>query len=94
MARISPIKVVGSLPATNCGKCGEDTCMAFAVKLIDHQVTMEMCTPLYTEKKYAKKLKKLKEIATPPIRGVTIGKGPKAIVIGDEEVMYRHALTF
>ncbi len=94
MARISPIKVVGALPGTNCGKCGEDTCMAFAVKLIDHQVTMEMCEPLYKESKYAKKLKKLKEIATPPIKGVTIGKGPKATVVGDEEVIYRHELTF
>jgi len=94
MARISPIKVVGALPGTNCGKCGEDTCMAFAVKLIDHQVTMPMCTPLYKEKKYAKKLKKLIDIASPPIKSVTIGKGPKAIVIGDEEVLYRHALTF
>ena len=94
MARISPIKVVGALPGTNCAKCGEDTCMAFAVKLIDHQVTMEMCTPLFKEAKYAKKLKKLKEIATPPIRGVTVGKGPKAAVIGDEEVIYRHELTF
>ncbi|NHI94783.1 MAG: acetyl-CoA decarbonylase/synthase complex subunit gamma [Candidatus Lokiarchaeota archaeon] len=93
MARLSPIKVVGSLPGTNCKECGEDTCMAFAVKMIDHQLTMDMCTPLIKDPKYAKKLKTLKEIATPPIRGVTIGKGPKAVVIGDEEVMYRHELT-
>ena len=94
MARISPIKVVGNLPGTNCGECGEDTCMAFAVKLIDHQVTMNMCKPLFSEKKYAKKLKKLKELATPPIKAVLIGKGPKQAIVGDEEVMYRHELTY
>ncbi|MHA1785150.1 MAG: acetyl-CoA decarbonylase/synthase complex subunit gamma [Candidatus Helarchaeota archaeon] len=94
MARISPIKVIGSLPGINCGKCGVETCMAFAVKLIDHQVTVEMCTPLFDEKKYAKKLKKLRELVTPPIRAVTIGKGPKAVIVGDEEVLYRHELTY
>lgn len=40
------------LPQTNCGKCGEQGCYSFAIKLIAGQVTLEKCTPL-KEPKYA-----------------------------------------
>jgi acetyl-CoA decarbonylase/synthase complex subunit gamma len=36
----------------------------------------------------------IEELLAPPIRPVTIGKDDKALVIGDEEVMYRHEKTF
>ncbi|RLG45420.1 MAG: hypothetical protein DRN92_06785 [Thermoproteota archaeon] len=32
---ISPTDVYKYLPRTNCGECGETTCMAFAVKLVN-----------------------------------------------------------
>lgn len=94
MTKLSPIKVMAALPSTNCKECGEETCMAFAVKLIDHQVNIDDCKPLFREAKYAKKLEKLKELITPPIRKVVVGSGDNAMVVGDEEVMYRHELTY
>lgn len=94
MPKISPLQVTPLLPGTNCGECGEETCMAFAVKLLDHVYEMTSCKPLIKEKKYAKKLKKLKDLITPPIRAVKVGVGDLAITIGGEEVFYRHELTF
>ena len=94
MVKLSPINVVKYLPATNCKECGEETCMAFAVKLIDHQVKLEDCKPLFKEAKYAKKLAKLIELVTPPIRQLTIGVGDSAVEVGGEEVLYRHELTY
>ncbi|MFX0137812.1 MAG: acetyl-CoA decarbonylase/synthase complex subunit gamma [Candidatus Hodarchaeota archaeon] len=94
MPKVSPIQVIKSLPSTNCGECGEETCMAFAVKLLDHQVKIEDCKPIIREKKYAKKLGNLKELVTPPIRLITIGVGDNAVEVGGEEVLYRHELTY
>lgn len=94
MPKLSPIQVVQNLPGTNCKECGEETCMAFAVKLLDHKVKMEDCKPLFKEEKYAKKLQKLKEQVTPPIRLVPIGVGKSAVNFGGEEVLYRHELTY
>ncbi len=94
MPTTSPLKVTPLLPGTNCKECGESTCMAFAVKLLDHVYEIEDCKPLVTEKKYAKKLKKLKDLVTPPIKTVKIGTGDRMITIGGEEVFYRHELTF
>lgn len=34
------------LPQTNCGKCGEQGCYSFAIKLMAGQVILEKCTPL------------------------------------------------
>ncbi|MHA1130125.1 MAG: acetyl-CoA decarbonylase/synthase complex subunit gamma [Candidatus Helarchaeota archaeon] len=90
----SPLQVTPLLPGTNCGKCGENTCMAFAVKLLDHVYEMDDCIPLIEEKKYAKKYKKLKDLVTPPIRAVKVGTGELGITIGGEEVFYRHELTY
>lgn len=40
------------LPQTNCGKCGEQGCYSFAIKLMAGHVTLEKCTPL-EEPEYA-----------------------------------------
>ncbi|MBD3307788.1 hypothetical protein GF339_15260 [candidate division KSB3 bacterium] len=37
------------LPRQNCQVCGEPTCMAFAGRLLDERVTIEVCQPLFTE---------------------------------------------
>ncbi|NVM53797.1 MAG: acetyl-CoA decarbonylase/synthase complex subunit gamma [Candidatus Helarchaeota archaeon] len=94
MVKVSPLRVTPLLPGTNCGECGEETCMAFAVKLLDHVYEIADCKPLMKEKKYAKKLKKLKDLITAPIRPIKVGVGDRAITIGGEEVLYRHELTF
>ncbi len=94
MVRLSPLQITPLLPGTNCGECGETTCMAFAVKFLDHVYELNDCKPLVTKKKYAKKYAKLKEMTTPPIRAVKVGVGERQIVIGGEEVLYRHELTY
>ena len=49
-------KVIGSLdvynylPKTNCKVCGEQTCMAFAVKLLNGEKALRECKPLFDEK--------------------------------------------
>ena len=37
------------LPQTNCRQCGEATCLAFAVLLIQHRHSLEECTPLQSD---------------------------------------------
>ena len=37
------------LPQTNCRQCGEATCLAFAVLLIQHKHSLEECTPLQSD---------------------------------------------
>jgi acetyl-CoA decarbonylase/synthase complex subunit gamma len=91
--RVSLLEVYKYLPQTNCGKCGEVSCMAFASKLIERKITLDKCTPL-KEPKYKEKLNKLIELITPPVKEIIIGVGDKAVKVGGKEVMYRHELTF
>ena len=44
--RASAMEVFRLLPRTNCGACGEKTCMAFAAKLASDEARLEECTPL------------------------------------------------
>jgi len=91
--RVAPLEVYKYLPQTNCGKCGEVSCISFASKLIERKVTVDKCTPL-KEPKYKEKLNKLIELISPPVKEVIIGVGDKAVKVGGKEVMYRHELTF
>ena len=36
------------LPGTNCKECGEPTCLAFATKLVQQEVTIAQCHPLFS----------------------------------------------
>lgn len=58
----SPMEVFQLLPKTNCKLCGEQSCMAFAFKLISKEHKLEDCSPLYQEKKYASNREKLEAI--------------------------------
>jgi acetyl-CoA decarbonylase/synthase complex subunit gamma len=90
---LSPIDAYMLLPRTNCKKCGEPNCMAFAAKLVNREVPLDACSPLL-EKQYEDKYNKLKELLAPPIKEVTIGAGEKAVRIGGKLVMYRHEFTY
>ena len=94
MVRLSPLTVHGLLPGTNCKKCGEVTCLAFASKLVARTAEAEACTPLFEEEQYAEKRQKLIELITPPVVGVKIGEGDRTVVVGGEEVLHRHELTY
>src|SRR3972149_10519785 len=81
------------LPGINCKKCGVDTCMAFASKLIERSSVPADCPPL-EEEKYRSKKEALLKLLSPPVKEVVIGTGERALKIGGEEVMYRHELTY
>ncbi len=90
----SPMEIWKYLPGTNCGECGEKTCLAFAAHLKERSKNLEECTPLFEDDTYADKVKQLAELLAPEIREIEIGVGARARKIGGEEVMYRHELTF
>ena len=89
----SPMEIWEYLPGTNCGDCGEKTCLAFASLLKERKKKLAECTPIF-EPEYADKGKKLAELLAPEIREIAIGAGAKAIKVGGEDVMHRHELTF
>ena len=65
---ITGIEIFKLLPKTNCKKCGFPTCLAFAMKVAQGQADIEQCPEASEEVKA-----KLKEAATPPIRGFVFG---------------------
>ena len=84
--------VVKKLPdggKKNCRECGFPTCFAFAMKLASGGVSLDKCSYLPADVKA-----ELTEALAPPIKPVTIGSGKNALVIGGEEVVYRHEKTF
>ena len=42
-ARLDPLTVYRELPRTNCGECGEATCMAFAARVVSRELTVNGC---------------------------------------------------
>jgi len=92
-SKARPLEIYALLPKTDCGKCGESNCMAFAIKLLEKTIALSACIEL-EEPKYKEQKQKLTELIAPPIKAVVIGSGEKAVRIGGEEVMYRHELTY
>lgn len=86
------LSVYQLLPQTNCGKCGEITCMTFASKLLERRAAVEECPPL-EEAQYKPQAVKLRELVAPPIKEIVLGVGERAVKIGGKEVVYRHELT-
>ena len=93
VTELSPIEVYMLLPRTNCRECGEENCMAFAVKLVNRETALEKCTELQKEE-YRESLEKLKELLAPAVKEVTIGVGSRAVKVGGKLVMYRHEFTY
>lgn len=90
---LSPIQVYMLLPRTNCKECGEENCMAFAVKMVNRETSLEKCTELLKEE-YTESWNKLEELLAPAIREITIGVGSHAVNIGGKLVMYRHEFAY
>jgi acetyl-CoA decarbonylase/synthase complex subunit gamma len=90
---LGPLDVYKVLPKINCKECDESSCLAFATKLINREVTLDKCPSLKT-KKYEKAYEQLKEMLKPSVKEVTVGVGDKAVKIGGKLVMYRHELTY
>jgi len=77
------------LPKTNCEKCGEASCMAFATKLSEKEIDLGLCTELEADQ-----METLEKLLAPAVKEIIIGKGDKAVTIGGDEVLYRYELTY
>jgi acetyl-CoA decarbonylase/synthase complex subunit gamma len=83
------LQIFKLLPNTNCRKCGYPTCLAFAMKLAAGRESLEKCADASPEARAA-----LGAASAPPIRGVSIGRGERAVTVGEETVFFRHEKTF
>jgi len=90
---ISPIDVYKLLPRTNCQECHESNCMAFATRLVNGELTMNDCPPLFTDEHQAAR-SELGLLLAPPVRAVTFGTGMQRCMIGGKYVLQRHEFTY
>lgn len=49
LAKIGPLSLYNCLPKTDCEECGEATCMAFSIKLLAGETSLDKCVPLKVE---------------------------------------------
>ena len=54
-ADLKALDIFKLLPGTNCKKCGELTCLAFAVKLVGQEIEITKCIPLFLEEYQGKR---------------------------------------
>ncbi|MFW9917352.1 MAG: acetyl-CoA decarbonylase/synthase complex subunit gamma [Candidatus Thorarchaeota archaeon] len=92
--KAEPLQIQKLLPRTNCGICGEKTCLSFAMKVRAKDLDLKACTPLIEETQWAENYTKLKELLAPPVNLVKVGIGDHEISLGGEEVLHRHELSF
>ncbi|MDK2790294.1 MAG: acetyl-CoA decarbonylase/synthase, complex subunit gamma [Methanothermococcus sp.] len=93
MAKVSAMDIYKLLPKTNCKKCGEPSCMAFATKLQNKEAMVVQC-PILNNSKFEKNKNTLIELLSPPVKEVWFGHDDKKCVVGGDEVMYRYELSF
>jgi acetyl-CoA decarbonylase/synthase complex subunit gamma len=93
LKELSPIDVYKLLPKTNCKECGLDNCMAFATKIVNREINIDQCPPLF-KKGNEKAYKQLKELLKPAVKEVIVGVGDKARKLGGKLVMFRHEFTY
>jgi DNA phosphorothioation-dependent restriction protein DptG len=60
-AELKALDIFKLLPGTNCKKCGELTCLAFAVKLVGQEIGITSCIPIFSEE-FKEKRKVLLEL--------------------------------
>ena len=61
LSKIGPLNIYNCLPQTNCEECGTATCMAFSMKLLSGDSTLDQCKPLLKVENQGK-LNSLKEL--------------------------------
>lgn len=86
---LSGLEIYKLLPRTNCKKCGQPTCLAFAMKLAAKQAELSACPDVSEETKA-----KLEAASAPPVRLITLVAGQKKVEVGNETVLFRHEKTF
>ncbi|MEE8168255.1 MAG: (Fe-S)-binding protein [Candidatus Hydrothermarchaeales archaeon] len=75
---ISPLDVYKHLPKDNCGECGIQTCMGFAVRLLRREAYLENC-PRLKDAKYISAKLALKEL----LAQVLEAKETRLVIYGD-----------
>lgn len=83
------LEIYKLLPKTNCGECGLPTCLAFAMRLVSKNVVITECPYIVDEAR-----SKLENASILPIKKVTINFNENKLVLGGEDVFYRHEKTF
>ncbi len=86
---LSAVEIFKLLPKTNCRECGFSTCLAFASNLLGGKIELSACPYVSEDAK-----EKLAELAEPPVKKVTIGRGDNELNVGSEMVMFRHEKKF
>ncbi|MEM2122592.1 MAG: acetyl-CoA decarbonylase/synthase complex subunit gamma [Candidatus Bathyarchaeia archaeon] len=85
----SPLKIYGLLPKRNCGECGVETCIAFALKLMEGSADPGECPYIEDPEKI-----ELESMISPPVKKIHIKGKSRDAVIGGERVLHRHELKF
>ena len=62
---LTPVKIYELLPKTNCRMCGEQSCFAFAAKLLNGEKTLQDCQPLDSSEYSVNKLQIEKKMMNP-----------------------------
>jgi len=87
MTRATALQIYRNLPKKDCSRCGEKTCMAYAMKL--YKRIKKHRLPLLTKKQ----MRTIERLTAPAVQEVLIGPG-KGIKTGGEEVLYRHEYRY
>ncbi|MFB3919489.1 MAG: (Fe-S)-binding protein [Candidatus Velamenicoccus archaeovorus] len=61
--KVTALQIYGWLPKSNCKACGEATCLAFAVKLLQGEQKLSQCLPLLSEEKFSENRVIMQEMA-------------------------------
>ncbi len=60
--KVTALQLYGWLPKTNCRLCGEATCLAFALRLLQGAQKLDCCEPLATDNRFAENRKIMREM--------------------------------
>jgi acetyl-CoA decarbonylase/synthase complex subunit gamma len=86
---LSGLEIFKLLPKTNCKKCGQPTCLAFAMALAQKKVSLDQCPDASAQARDT-----LAAAAAPPMRLIAFGVGEAAAKTGQETVLFRHEEKF
>ena len=87
---LTALDIYKQLPRSNCGECGNPTCLAFAMQLAQKRVALDDCPRVTNEGRAA-----LEGASLPPVKLVSIGASDDhQLQIGNETVLFRHEETF
>ena len=62
--KVTALQLYGWLPKSNCKSCGEQTCLAFSVQLLNGKQKLENCLPLFNDSKFSENRNIVKELSS------------------------------